>query len=355
MKRKKQEEWWLWVILSIILVISILTLSKYSESNYVYKQIFWIILGILSVFVIKKFKIKLIFLYSNWIYIGNVILLILVLLVGKEINGARAWFDFKYFSFQPSEFMKISLALYLTKIITITNPHNIKEEFLLISRIGFVFILPSILVFLQPDTGAIILYFVITLVALYYAKINRKWFILLFGFVGLISGIFFGLYFQKQSILINLIGTSFFYRVDRLISFANNTGYQLSQALIAIGSAGLWGNNTTLYIPEAITDFIFAFMISKLGLIMGFIVLLCYFILDIYFIKIINKTNLAFIAMFLFMFLFQQIQNILMNIGLLPIMGIPLPFLSYGGTNTIIYFLFLGIILKIKNVRNFTF
>ena len=345
----------LYIPLLIILIISVLTLTKYSETNYIYKQFMWIVLGIISCLIVKKFKIKLLFLYSNWIYIFNIILLILVLLIGKEVNGARAWFDFKYFSFQPSELMKVSLALYLYKIIHISNPRNLKEEILLICKIAFVFLLPSILVFLEPDTGAIILYFIITLVALFYAKISRKWFILLFTCLGIFIGGFFLLYFENQDLLIKLIGTSFFYRIDRLISFANNTGYQLNQALIAVGSSGLFGKKSSLYIPEAITDFMFAFTISKFGFTGAIIILICYFLIDIYFIKQIQNTKNSFIAMFLFMFLFQQVQNIFMNLGLLPIMGIPLPFLSYGGTNTIIYFIFLGLILNIKKARNLTF
>ena len=354
-KRKKENDLLLYIPLLIILIISVLSLWKFSEINYVIKQILWIFIGFIIFLVIKKSKIKILFSYSNWLYAINVALLILVLIVGKEVNGARAWFDFKYFSFQPSELMKVSLALYLYKIITNSNLKNLKEEFLLICKISFIFILPSILVFLEPDTGAIILYFIITLVALCSAKLNRKWFILLFAIMLVFLSAFFGLYFYNQNLLIRLIGTSFFYRIDRLISFTNNTSYQLNQALIAIGSSGLFGKNTSLYIPEAITDFMFAFTISRFGFVVGLFLLICYFIIDIYFIKKIFKTKNVFISMFFFVFLFQQVQNILMNIGLFPIMGIPLPFLSYGGTNTIIYFIFLGLVTNIKKVRNITF
>ncbi|MBQ9834233.1 MAG: FtsW/RodA/SpoVE family cell cycle protein [Bacilli bacterium] len=354
-KRITENNLFIYIPVLIILLISIFVLGKHSLDSHMLKQILWIIIGLVIFFIIKRFKIKLLFAYSHWIYLFNVFLLILVLFIGKEINGAKAWFDFKYFSFQPSELMKISLALYLYKIISYSNPQNLKEELLLITKIAFIFLLPAILVFLEPDTGAIILYFIITFVALYYAKIRRYWFILLIGLLICFLVAFFCLYYGNQDLLIKLVGTSFFYRVDRLISFANNSGYQINQALIAIGSAGLYGKKHSLYIPEATTDFIFAFMISRFGFIIAIILLNCYFLIDIYFIKLILKTKNPFISMFFFMFLFQQIQNILMNIGLFPIMGIPLPFLSYGGTNTIIYFIFLGIILNIKKVRNFSF
>ncbi|MBQ4583998.1 MAG: FtsW/RodA/SpoVE family cell cycle protein [Bacilli bacterium] len=354
-KRVKENNLFIYIPVLIILLISIFVLSKYPLDSYMLKQVLWIVIGLVIFFIVKKFKIKILFAYSHWIYLFNVILLILVLFIGKEINGAKAWFDFKYFSFQPSELMKVSLALYLYQIVNTNFPKHFKEEILLICKISFIFLLPAILVFLEPDTGAIILYFIITIVALYFAKIRRNWFIMIFGLLICLLVIFFILYFGNQNLLIKLIGTSFFYRVDRLISFANNSGYQINQALIAIGSAGLFGKKHSLHIPEATTDFIFAFMISKFGFIMAIIILGCYLLIDIYFIKLILKTKNLFISMFFFMFLFQQIQNILMNIGLFPIMGIPLPFLSYGGTNTIIYFIFLGIVLNIKKVRNFSF
>ena len=158
---------------------------------------------------------------------------------------------------------------------------------------------------------------------------------------------------RNPDFLIKVIGTSFFYRIERLITFQNASSYQLENALIAIGSASLWGvglKKSSLYIPEAPTDFIFAFTISNYGIITGLIVLLSYFLIDIYLIntyfKIKNKKIKLFLFSFLSVFIFQQVINLSMNLGLIPIIGIPLPFLSYGGSTIIIYFIFLGIIFN---------
>ena len=161
------------------------------------------------------------------------------------------------------------------------------------------------------------------------------------------------LYLYNKDLLINLIGTSFFYRVERLITFKTMSSYQLENALVAMGSSSLLGTGlgkVSLYIPEAPTDFIFAFSISNFGYLCGFIILSCYFLMDLFLInKIINmkKNTLKYILIsFTSIFLFGQIINIGMNLGLLPIIGIPLPFLSYGGSTLIIYFTFLSIIFN---------
>ena len=182
-------------------------------------------------------------------------------------------------------------------------------------------------------------------------KINIKWYILFLILLIAFLSIFSYLYYFNKDLLINIIGTSFFYRVDRILTFVNNDSFQLDRALITIGSAKLFSSNY-LYIPEAPTDFIVALSISNMGLFVFFIIILCFLILDIYFlVKLFKLKNIKykmFLSAFIIMFIFAQIQNIGMNLGLLPIIGLPLPFLSYGGTNTLVYFIFLGIIVNFK-------
>lgn len=329
----------LYIPLIIIVTFSLITLYDYNF-NYFIKQCIWLLFGFGIVLLSKHFKLNRIFKYSKYIYIFNVILLVLVLFFGKEINGSKAWFDFKLFSFQPSELMKLSIALYLTNIF------KEKNKFYFIKAI-IVVIIPSLLVFFEPDTGAIIMYLVIYLSALFFSLKNKKIFFL-FGIIGMIFlGIFIWLYFKNIDILVKILGTSIFYRIDRIINFKNN--YQLQNALICIGTTGFWGRNNKpmIYIPESVTDFMFARVISIFGLISGIILIICYFFILTYIILLLKKgTNKIFIFSFLWLFLFQIIQNVFMNIGLLPIMGIPLPFLSYGGSNTIIYFLLLAVTLR---------
>ena len=342
--------------LFIIMIISLLNMQNAKLLSSLYKhnlikQIIFFSIGIILVIIINKININTILKYSKYYYYISVLLLILVLLFGKNINGSTAWFDFKLFSFQPSELVKLTLTLYLSCVASSNKP-----DFKLILKVIIITLIPSILVFLEPDTGAIIFYLLIALTILIVAGIKKYWFIILGIIVILLLGTFILLYIYNQEILINLIGTSFFYRVERIITFTNEASYQLENAIIAMGSASLFGsglNKVSLYIPEAPTDFIFAFNISNFGIISGIIVILCYLLIDIFLINkyltVKQKQIKLVLISFISIFFFQQFINIGMNLGLLPIIGIPLPFLSYGGSTIIIYFMFLGIILNILN------
>lgn len=344
--------------LLILMIISLLNMlnaplldSSYS-SNFI-KQIIWYILGFILFFLITKLNTHKIMKYSFVLYLISLFLLILVLFVGKEINGAKAWFNFKFFSFQPSELMKLALALYLTNIASNSKINNTKDELLLIGKIFILTLLPSIFVFLEPDTGAIIFFLLIALAILLVCLKHKWWFFLLFFLSLAFLALFLILYIYNKDFLINLIGTSFFYRMERLITFTNDSSYQLENALTVIGSTSFLGTGlkrVSLYIPEAPTDFIFAFTLGNFGLLTGFIVLLCYFCLDIYLLnfyyQMTDKKIKLFMISFISIFFFQQVINISMNLGLLPIIGIPLPFLSYGGSTILIYFIFLGLIIN---------
>lgn len=327
-------------------------------SNHLMKQILWFVIGFIILLVMQKIKVKFLFRYSFYFYILGNILLLLVLFLGNVTNGARAWFHFKFFNFQPSEFMKIALLLYLAKVTNDFRVNEKKHELLYIVKCVFIVLIPSVLVFLEPDTGAIILYLLILLAILLSSGIRKRWFVVAFLCVFLLGGGFFYLYLFKQDTLIQLIGTSFFYRMDRLIHFQDGSGMQLNNALTTIGNAGLLGHGIQkelLYVPEFPTDFVFTLFLSMFGFIGGFILLVCYFMMNCFFISklfSVKQTEYrCFIHGFFLLFLFQQVQNIFMNLGLMPIMGIPLPFLSYGGSNMIVYFILIGIILKIAKTE----
>ncbi len=357
----KTKKIFLFIPLFIIMLFSLYAMYSVKSintlyNNYFYKQLLWYILGFLVMFIFSHFSLNIKSKIPLILYIINVLLLFLVLLIGDDVNGAKAWFNLKYFSFQPSELMKFTLCLYLSFVIAKHNSKKIKKEIILITKVIIIILIPSILVFLEPDTGAIILYMLIGFTMLLTAKLNKWWYISLILILTLFGGIFFFLYFKEQDLLIKLIGSSFFYRVDRLINFTHGTGFQIKTALIAIGSSSFFRFklNGPIYIPEAPTDFIVAYLISVTGLFGFIIIALAYLIIDIYFLNLLfkekNKQNKLFIAGFIGMFFFQQLQNFSMNVGLLPIMGIPLPFLSYGGTNILVYFIFLSMIFK-KNKR----
>lgn len=336
---------YLYIPLLLIISISLITLYQY-RMDYFIKQSIWLFLGIIILLSGKFLKINKVLNYAKYLYFFNLFLLILVLFIGSEINGSRAWFNFNFFSFQPSEFMKLSLAIYLNDIF------KKKEKYYFIKSL-LILIVPSILVFLEPDTGAILMYLIIYLASLFYS-LKRKNIFYIFCFILLsFMGIFIYLYFYNIDFLIKILGTSIFYRIDRILNFKNN--YQLENALICIGTAKLIGrgNKPLIYIPESVTDFMFARVISIWGLIGGIILIVSYFMIFIYLTyKLEENNDEIFCFSFIWLFLYQIIQNIFMNIGLLPIMGIPLPFLSYGGSNTIIYFIFLTLIIFNKKRIN---
>ncbi len=341
----------------ILMIISFFCMyqSRFIKSIYSHhlaKQVLWYFLGFLLLIFLQKIKIRVLFNSSFILYVIGNILLIFVLFLGKEINGARAWFTLKIFNFQPSEFMKIALLLFLIHLSFYFHHQKISEiQYILFSVLATC--LPSLLVFLEPDTGAIIIYFLLLFSVLLFSGIKKRWFVLAFSLLGIFMLLFFYCYFFKQDLLIQFMGTSFFYRVDRLINFHTGSGMQLNNALATIGHAGFLGRGiqkNLLYVPEFPTDFVFTLAISIFGFCGALIILLCFLGINIFLIKKIflvhSYSYQLFIHGFFWIFVYQQLQNILMNIGLFPIMGIPLPFVSYGGSNMFIYFLFLGIILN---------
>lgn len=353
---KKKNIWdklMIYIPILILMGISLFNMAKIGYLNpyyasYFEKQTIWFILGFIVMGIILLIKPRFLFRFSKYIYGINVILLILVLFFGKTINGSRAWFSFHFFSFQPSELMKFSLTLYLSDVVGKIKKHDFKSELKVILKAGFITLIPSLFVFLEPDTGAIIIYILIMLGVIMAFKVNKKWYLVLGLSVILFSGGFIYLYYFNKDLLIKIMGTSFFYRIDRIMTFVNNDSFQLDRALIAIGTSGIFSRHKYTYIPEAPTDFIVALSISNFGIISFIIILLAFLGLDAYFLKKFfrerKKSLKLFDAGFLMMFVFAQIENIGMNLGILPIIGLPLPFVSYGGTNIVVYFMFLGIL-----------
>ena len=356
MKKILDNKLLFFIPLLIIMIISFLDMynAKYLSSLYnnnLVKQIIWYFLGFIIFILFKRINNKTIFKYANVLYIISLLLLLYVLLFGKVINGARAWINIKGFSFQPSELAKLSLAIMLSKMAVSFNNTGVKSETIFILKVILVTLIPSILVFLEPDSGAIIFFLIEAFMIILFSKVHKFWFVILFSLLGIGIGAFITLYLFNKDILISLIGTSFFYRVERLITFKTMSSYQLENALIAMGSSSLFGTglgNVSIYIQEAPTDFVFAFTISNFGYFTGFLILICYLFMDIFLINKIchmKKNTIKYILIsFTSIFIFGQIINIGMNLGLVPIIGIPLPFLSYGGSTLIIYFLFLSIV-----------
>lgn len=354
-------------IISIITINSAMTYTSQAMGNLVLKQLFWYLIGWLLVIILVKLKNEQIYHYTWFLYILGNILLLGLLLFAPEINNSKCWFVIPGIgNFQPSEFMKIFVMLAIA-----TTTHNFRmdydnptmyDEFIFILKTFILVLIPSILTFLQPDTGSVIIYLVIYLSMLFVSGIRMRWFIIgLFLLLG-IGSCFLYIYFFKEDTFINIFGTSLYYRLDRIFNWQTGSGLQLENALAAIGSAGLFGhgyNKTPLYFPESSTDFIFAVFASNFGLIGSLLLISIIVYLDANIILIAKKnildTDKYIIAGIIGMLLFQQIQNIGMTVGLLPITGITLPFVSYGGSSLLSYMLITGILLNISVKKNITY
>lgn len=342
----------------IISIITIYSASTFSGLQVFSKQVIWYLIGFILILITSKFSCKKILDISIILYIFINVLLFLLLIFGVEVNGSKCWFTIpKLGSFQPSEFTKIILILINTKIFEFFDKKHPKRIFLddvkLFLIIMLITLIPSILTFLEPDTGMVIIYFLISFIMLFIYGIRKSIFfiVIILGMLFIFGFLFF--YFNYENTFINVFGTSFFYRIDRLLDWSSNNGMQLNNAMAAIKAAGLFGfgiKNTPIYIPEAHTDFIFSVYASNFGLIGTIILIILLLLFDLSLFKLAkdaNDKNYRFIISgFLAMILYQQIQNISMNIGLLPITGITLPFISYGGSSLISYMIGIAIIIN---------
>lgn len=347
----------IFMFISIISIYATRNFLKIELHNLYLKQILFYLTGyIILIFTTYK-GFDYLKQYHFLVYIGINLLLLSLLLFGININGSRCWLFIGPISFQPSELMKISLIISLS--CTINKFKNInkktrKDEFILLVKLFILTLIPSILTFLEPDTGVVIIYLLILFVLICFIRLDKVWYITFIGFILVITSSVILLYSFKQDLFIKIIGYNIFYRIDRVLNWVNNQGYQLTNSLIAIGSSGLLGFGflkNPVYFPEPQTDFIFSTFVANFGFLGACILILFILVFDT---SILNLTlrkikyldKLIIVGIFIMLF-YGQLQNIGMTIGLLPITGIPLPFISYGGSSLLSYLFIVGIILNI--------
>ncbi|MBE2278965.1 MAG: rod shape-determining protein RodA [Ignavibacteriaceae bacterium] len=331
------------------------------------------------------------------IYVFSIALLILVLLIGKTIGGAKSWIALGPFSFQPAEFAKlatlISLAAFLAR--ESTNIESVKDVVIAL-LIGLV---PVALILKEPDLGSSFIFMGMILTLLFWKGITPfGLFLVLSPAIVMVSALF-GWYaaaatlllvvvllflFKKKLVIsaivftINLASAFFVnylfkflspHQKKRVESFIDpnsdplGSGYNALQAQIAIGSGGftgkgfLQGNQTQLqFIPEQWTDFIFCTVGEEFGFIGSFIVVLCYTVLLYRILKLAYEVKNEFLSLMLAgifsIYFFHFTVNIGMAIGVMPVIGIPLPFVSYGGSSLLMNMTMLGIVLNIYKTKN---
>ena len=347
-------------IISILTIYSAMTYTSSELGNLALRQGLWYGIGVLLVLFLLRMKNEYLYRHTIFLYVLGNILLVGLLLFAEPVNNSKCWFTIPGIgSIQPSEFMKIFLMMMLATMIhnfrsDYKNP-SLQQEFIFILKTFLVVLIPSVLTFLQPDTGAVLIYFIIYFCMMFASGIRIRWFIIAGVVLLLLLAGIFGIYFFKQDLFIDIFGTDLFYRFERIFSWRSGTGLQLENALAAIGSSGLFGhgfNQTPIYFPESSTDFIFAVFASNFGLIGSLALLFVIIYFDVQIIMLAKRkivdTDKYILAGILGMLLFQQIQNIGMTVGLFPITGITLPFISYGGSSLLSYMILLGIILNIS-------
>ncbi len=366
-KKKIKIDFILLIIVLLLATISLISINSAENllgsraDNYTIKQLIWYIIGFIAIIILSFIKNENILKYTKYLYLAGVLSLIILLIFGKPINNAKCWFEIPHIGvFQPSEFMKIILILFLSYFIDDFHDKypipSIKEELFFLLKVAIIVGIPSILTFLQPDTGVVLIYLLITFIMLFISGIRYRWFATILLTLAIGIGSVLAIYFINTDLFIKIFGTSFFLRVDRLLDWSSKSGYQLENGMTAIGSAGIFGfgvNKTPIYFPEPQTDFIFAVYASNFGYIGTIILLALLLCLDLKLINIAmkatNNINKYIISGCVAMLIYQQVQNIGMTFGLLPITGITLPFISYGGSSLLSYMIMLGIIFNISS------
>ncbi|MCK4836741.1 MAG: rod shape-determining protein RodA, partial [Candidatus Aminicenantes bacterium] len=315
------------------------------QSNFT-KQIVWFVISLVLFFVIFRIKTETLF---NWRYIifwFLVASLAILLIAGMIVSGVKSWFKIGFISIQCSEFIKIPLALIFAKTLAKISIINLKILLKLLMIVG----IPFGLITLQPDLGTASILATFIIICLFLKRVK-------FSVVLILVLIFSsGLYLAWNYILKS-------YQKDRIISFINpqkyrhSTGYQIIQSKIAIGSGGLMGKgylkgsqSQYKFIPTRHTDFIIAVLGEEMGF-MGISFLFILFLILFYRqfnLKAQMDEEFYFVYLFNGLILFQFFINVLMSIGYFPILGVPLPFVSYGGSSLLSFFIGEAIIFKIK-------
>lgn len=358
--KKFRLDYYLLSLLFIMFLISSFSLYKadlinMNVDNILIKQILWYVVGCFLIILILYLKNDIFIKNALLIYIICNILLLLLLIFADPINGAKCWFKIKGIgTIQISEFTKIAIILmcscYLTKI---KYKNKLKQDLRLLFYSFIIFIIPAILTFLEPDTGAVLMYLIIVFFILFVLNLRLRWYICLISFILTIvlSSVF--LYYFNTDLFLKIFGNDFFLRVERITYWFNKEGMQLSKGMTAIGMGGFLGLNTLVYFPEAHTDFIFATFASNTGFLGSIILITIITLFDLRLIHIANitkkKENKIIISGILAVLFYQQFQNIGMTFGILPITGITLPFISYGGSSLLSYMIMIGLVLNIYN------
>ncbi len=351
-----------WPLLSLIGILSVISVLEIKSATLMtkfrgfdHKQILFLLAGMVLMFLISLIDYHRLLDIAPWAYGMGIVSLVAVKFVGTRVLGGRRWIALGPIHFQPSEWIKLILILVIARFFWSRVGRELTWTD--IAKAFFLVGVPLLFVLKQPDLGTSLTYIPILLIGLFLGGINwRQAGILLLAFA-LVAGIA-----VKSGKVLKP------YQVARLTSFIDpdtdpkGSGYQIRQSLIAVGSGGIWGKGTNKgtqtqgdFLPIPYTDFIFAALCEEHGFLGAIVVLLLYFLILM---RLIQNAQTAsdlpgsFIVMgVVAVIVFQIAVNVGMVVGLMPVTGIPLPLLSYGGSSVLFTFLALGIVMNIRMRR----
>jgi rod shape determining protein RodA len=356
-------------ILIIALLISLLgVLSIYSSTlekegfwQYIYqRQLLWIAVGVFFFHLFSRFNYRKLWDWMYFIYGLTIVFLFLVYALGIIRLGAQRWLKLVWFNFQPSEVAKLIVLVFLARYFSRKSVDTVqlKNRSLGIFRaliLPFIFVaLPAAFIIEQPDLGSGMILFILLFVMLFLSNIKMRYLVLVTVLVALaLPFVWHFLHgYQKERIMVFLNPN-----IDPL-----GAGYTVLQAKIAIGSGGFFGKGWLAgtqsqlhFLPESHTDFMFSAFTEEWGLIGGFVLMVLYFLLIREGFKAAAKTADDFGKLLALgissLLLVQTTINIAMNLGIAPVVGIPLPLMSYGGSSVITTFIALGIVANVNKTR----
>jgi len=355
-----------WVLLLFVLLICALGVVEIYSTTYGTKfagahvrQIYWILGGLGLMFLVSLFNYQIFLENAVWFYAAAIVSLLAVAFFGKKYLGARRWIQLPGGQhFQPSEWVKLVLIIALAKYFAEENDHGASLSDVV--KAGVIALVPMALVLKQPDLGTALTYVPIALMALFLGGIKFRH----AAVIVLVAGILIPAAW-KYGPRLHLVKQ---YQKDRLTNFLHpeedpqKSGYQLEQSKIAVGSGGIWGQGVRkgsqtqgLFLPEPHTDFIFAAWAEEHGFVGALALLLLYFMVLM---RLIHNAQTApdraggFVVMgVVAILLFHILVNAGMVVGFMPVTGIPLPLMSYGGSSLLFMFLALGIVMNIRMRR----
>jgi rod shape determining protein RodA len=327
-----------------------------NENYYVVRQGFSVALGcavlVAAVLIDPGIYRK----YKEVLFGGVILLLLVVIVLGTEVRGSQRWLDIGFYRFQPSEFSKLLLVLFLAAFLADRGKH-VLEVRTVAATVGLAAV-PTALVFLQPDMGTALVYGAALLAVLFFA--GARW-MHLAVLVALGALLVATVLWIGPAMGVQILKP---YQTARLTAFANpehdpgGVGYNVNQSITAVGAGGLRGRGvehatqTNLdYLPEHATDFAFASLAEQRGFVGASILLLLYLLVIWRAVKIVAAARDAFTATvagaIAFVLLFQIFVNVGMTIGLAPVTGIPLPFVSFGGSSMVVNLAAIGVLQAI--------